>query len=330
MRKLYYRIKPIIPRRLQVILRRWLLRGKLIFCHETWPIDWRAGTPPPSWRGWPGGKRFALTLTHDVETAQGVEACSALMTLEERHGFRSSFNFVAKDYPVDPVLRHRLADRGFEIGIHGLSHDGNLYKSREYFRSQAGEINRYLKEWGAVGFRSPAMHHNLKWLHDLSIEYDASTFDTDPFEPQPDGVGTVFPFFATGTKGRAGYVELPYTLPQDFTLFVLMKERSIDIWKRKLDWIAECGGMALLITHPDYMVFDGRKPRYDQYPAKMYEAFLEYVRSEYADLYWHGLPKEMARFWADGSVTEGDGKEWPEMLPHMFEKKTNLTRVRCP
>jgi hypothetical protein len=128
-------------------------------------------------------------------------------------------------------------------------------------------------------------------------------------------------------KGRRGYVELPYTLPQDFTLFVLMKERSIEVWKRKLDWIAENGGMAMLITHPDYMRFDGRKPGYDQYPAEMYQAFLEYVQSEYADLYWHVLPKEMARFWADGAMAEGDDEEWPEILPHMLEKKTILARV---
>lgn len=307
MKGIYYRIKPLIPRYLQIAIRRGLLRGKLMLYRDTWPIDLQA-TPPASWGGWPGNKRFALVLTHDVETAKGHDACCSLMEIEEEYGFRSSFNFVAKDYPVDPALRRRMVEGGFEVGIHGLSHDGSLYKSREFFLSQAREINRYLKEWGAVGFRSPAMHHNLKWLHDLSIEYDASTFDTDPFEPQPDGVGTVLPFFVKGTNGRGGYVELPYTLPQDFTLFVLMRERSIAVWKKKIDWIAAHGGMALLITHPDYMRFDGNKTGYDQYPADMYRFFLKYVRDEYDGLYWHVLPKEMARFWADNAAAEGDEK----------------------
>ena len=40
-------------------------------------------------------------------------------------------------------------------------------------------------------------------------------------------------------------------------LFILMKEKNIDIWKQKLDWISEHSGMALLNTHPDYMNFDG-------------------------------------------------------------------------
>ena len=72
-----------------------------------------------------------------------------------------------------------------------------LYRFRRVLQQRASIINAYLKEWGAVGFRSPAMHHNLEWLQDLDIEYDASTFDTDPFEPQPDGVGTIFPFLGT-------------------------------------------------------------------------------------------------------------------------------------
>jgi hypothetical protein len=55
-----------------------------------------------------------------------------------------------------------------------------------------------------------------------------------------------------------GYVELPYPLPQDFTLFTVMREKDIDIWKKKLDWIVEKGGMALLITHPVCLVENGQ------------------------------------------------------------------------
>jgi hypothetical protein len=43
------------------------------------------------------------------------------------------------------------------------------------------------------------------------------------------------------------YVELPYTLPQDSTLFLVLRELNNDIWKHKLDWIAMNGGMALVI-----------------------------------------------------------------------------------
>jgi hypothetical protein len=68
------------------------------------------------------------------------------------------------------------------------------------------------------------VHHNLEWIGELDIEYDLSTFDSDPVEPQPDGVGTIFPFCFEGKDGRPGYVEMPYTLVQDFTLFILIKK----------------------------------------------------------------------------------------------------------
>ena len=156
----------------------------------------------------------------------------------------------------------------------------------------------------AVGFRAPAMHHNLEWIHALNIEYDASTFDTDPFEPQSDGCRTIFPFWVHNGSYRKGYMELPYTLPQDFTVLVLMKDMNLSIWKTKLDWIARHGGMALLNTHPDYMSFGGGKLRYDEYPAEKYLEFLEYIENKYSGQYWHVLPREMARFWKMNMIDE--------------------------
>ena len=38
---------------------------------DTWPIDPRSAKPPEGWTGWPEGKKFALVLTHDVETKKG-------------------------------------------------------------------------------------------------------------------------------------------------------------------------------------------------------------------------------------------------------------------
>jgi hypothetical protein len=257
---------------------------------------------PEGWSGWPDGRKFALILTHDVETARGLKKCYELIKLEERLGFRSSFGFVAEDYNLTPELRRYLISNGFEVYVHGLTHDGSLYKSRKIFKKQAIRINHYLKEWGSVGFRSPSMHRNLEWIQDLNIEYDSSTFDTDPFEPVPDGVGTIFPFFVQGNSTQKGYVELPYTLPQDHTLFIIIKEKSIDIWKKKVDWIAENRGMALLNTHPDYMNFGGRKLILEEYPAQYYEEFLDYIKSKYEGQYWHVLPKDVARFWRNNVV----------------------------
>ena len=316
--KTYYALKRFIPRLLQIQLRRYMIHRKLTINEEIWPIDKNAAkllgirghdsnsqefgiVSPDSkkgWAGWPGGEKFALVLTHDVETGGFFEKCQVLAEIEERRGFRSSFNFVARDYQVPIKLRQYLKDHGFEIGIHGLYHDQNPFLSKSIFQRQSTEINRILRDWGAVGFRSPSMYHNLELLHYLDVEYDASTFDTDPFEPQPDGMGTIFPFRVPGNGHRKGYIELPYTLPQDFLLFILMQEQTIDIWKKKLDWIVENGGMALLITHPNYMNFDKTR-HFERYPARYYVELLEYIESKYKGQYWHVLPRDMAHWWTE-------------------------------
>jgi peptidoglycan/xylan/chitin deacetylase (PgdA/CDA1 family) len=279
---------------------------------DVWPIMPGSEQLPQDWPGWPDGKKFAFVLTHDVESAVGLRKCWELMQLDLEFGFRSSFNFVPEgDYRDARELREELAQNGFEVGIHDLRHDGRLYQSEREFKRKAVSINRYLADWGAVGFRSAFMLHKLDWLHELNIEYDTSTFDTDPFEPQPDGRHTIFPFWVPqpGTNrespitnhsasARTGYVELPYTLPQDSTLFVLLQEKTPEIWMRKLDWIAQHGGMALIDVHPDYLCFDDAMTGPREYPVTHYKSFLDYVSRQYDGTFWNTTPRKVAQFCA--------------------------------
>jgi peptidoglycan/xylan/chitin deacetylase (PgdA/CDA1 family) len=284
---------------MQLFLRRQLVRIQRKKYRDIWPIDHGSSNPPKGWKGWPEGKQFALVLTHDVESSQGVGKCRELAKMEENLGFRSSFNFVVEKYVTQKDLRKHLKENGFEIGIHGLYHDGKYFDSKEEFLKRADRINWYLNDWNVVGFRTPSMLHNLEWLHALDIQYDSSTFDTDPFEPQSDGIGTIFPIFVPSQKSEKGYVEMPYTLPQDFTLYILMMEKNIGIWKRKLDWIAEKGGMALVNVHPDYMHFQGKGIGPEEYPARFYEEFLHYIRTKHGGACWHALPRDVAAYVRD-------------------------------
>jgi peptidoglycan/xylan/chitin deacetylase (PgdA/CDA1 family) len=309
--RIYYSIKPFVPWSVRLgIRRRWASHLRKA-CEAVWPIDHAAGFAPQGWPGWPESKQFALILTHDVEGRKGLSRVRQLMNLEAKYGLRSSFNFVPEgEYQLTDDVREMLDAAGFEIGVHGLEHDGKLYRSKAAFASKATRIRMYLKRWNACGFRSPLMQHRLTWLHQLGAEYDASTFDTDPFEPEPDGVGTIFPFWVPGPK-NTGYVELPYTLPQDFSLFVVLEDQNIDVWKQKLDWVVERGGMALLDTHPDYMCFEGTPGR-DEYPASHYEEFLRYASMKYQDQFWPALPRDVARYYRvhrDGLVASGVDRE---------------------
>jgi glycosyltransferase involved in cell wall biosynthesis len=307
--RIYYGLKPFIPQSFRTAIRRKLATRLRKRIGDVWPIMPGSERAPEDWSGWPEGKKFALVLTHDVESRAGLQKCRSLMQLELELGFRSSFNFVPEgSYRVPAELREELTANGFEVGIHDLKHDGHLFASYREFKRRAVRINDYVREWGASGFRSGFMLRNLDWLHDLDVQYDASTFDTDPFEPQPDGGHTIFPFWvprpngdsfngqrSTNNSSSRGYVELPYTLPQDSTLFLVLRETTPEIWMRKLDWIAEHGGMVLLDAHPDYMSFEGCKQTATEYPTALYREFLTYVRNRYADEYWHALPKEVAR-----------------------------------
>jgi predicted glycosyltransferase len=288
---------------------------------DVWPIMPGSAHPPRQWPGWLDGKKFAFVLTHDVEGATGLKRCRQLMRLEMELGFRSSFNFIPEGaYRVPRELREELAANGFEVGVHDFQHDGHLFASRREFARKAAHINHYISEWGAAGFRSGFMLHNLDWLHDLDIQYDASTFDTDPFEPQPEGRHTIFPFWVPYPQrqnqngaGKDGYVELPYTLPQDSTLFLLLYEQTAGIWLRKLDWIAEHGGMALLDTHPDYMAFEGPPKRGSEFDVELYREFLQHVVQKYGSSFWNALPREVAGY-ASRVLEKEAVRPWPETV----------------
>jgi predicted glycosyltransferase len=300
--RFYYSIKPFLPLNVRWTMRRYHAAGIRKRHAAVWPIYEAAGATPDDWPGWPDGKQFALILTHDVESQGGVDKVRALAELEMKHGFRSSFNFIPEgEYLVPDSLREWLIEKGFEVGVHDFHHDGKLYQSRAGFAAKARRINHYLREWKATGFRSGFMLRELAWLHDLDIDYDCSTFDTDPFEPQPTGAHTIFPYWipcpeeAAGQSNRKGYVELPYTLPQDSTMFLLLREPDAGIWQQKTAWIVGRGGMALMNVHPDYMDMTGSGDSMT-YPLAHYEGFLCWVREQYQAEAWQVLPREISRF----------------------------------
>jgi glycosyltransferase involved in cell wall biosynthesis len=296
----YYLLKPMIPWSIRLALRRKSAarRRRAAEANGTWPIQKSAAGAPSNWPGWPGGKQFGVVLTHDVEGQLGMDRVSDLMRLEVELGFRSSFNFIPEgDYRVSKQLREEVEKNGFEVGVHDLNHDGKLYRSKAEFMNKARRINQYLKEWNAVGFRSGFMLRNLSWLGELNVKYEASTFDSDPFEPMPGGEQTIFPFKAPRAKGGS-YLELPYTLCQDSTMFMFLGEKTPDIWKKKLDWLAANGGMALINVHPDYTHFGNGKMTTREFPADYYREFLQYIQDKYAGKYWHGLPRELADYCA--------------------------------
>ncbi|QDS87889.1 hypothetical protein EC9_20720 [Rosistilla ulvae] len=291
--KAYYRLRPWIP----IALRQQLQRGRnrSLDAPADWYLptrfihDWRqavvqtlASTPNQrTLHPWPDGFRVGTVLTHDVETRVGAKLAPALASLEEEYGFRSAWNFVPYKYKIDAGLLDDLRGRGHEIGVHGYNHDGRLFESQRTFEWRKQRINQAIEDFQSTGFRAPMVHRNLDWLQGLNVDYDASCFDVDPFQAMPGGIGSPWPFIA----GK--FVELPYTLPQDHTLLIALGENSPQVWIDKMQHLREIAGMAMLITHPDYLDTAAR--------LNVYRQFLEYLR-EQTDL-WHALPRDVAAWW---------------------------------
>ncbi len=144
LRKLYYFLRPYLSvsvrKRMQrVHLRKW---DRIPF--PEWPVDFTVDRihrkrlllamkeneverVPFIWF-WPDENTSCAVITHDDESPAGKQFCTRLMDLDESFGFRSSFQVVPEvRYPVADEYLKVIADRGFEVNVHDLKHDGRLY-----------------------------------------------------------------------------------------------------------------------------------------------------------------------------------------------------------
>lgn len=297
----YYALKPLLPRAVKHQLRQRMTRKAQSAEHFlSWPADRSHDFTmqlmlrlammvlgkeelPFVWF-WPDSHRWAAILTHDVEGPSGLANVTHVMELEQTKGLHSSFNFVPHDYAVpDDILSH-MRESGFEIGVHGYTHDGLMFAKRSTFEHRAKLVNEWGRVWSASGFRSPATYRNLGWFDDLDFEYDSSVTDTAPYEPQPGGCASQFPY-------RVGRLtELPMTVAQDHTLFNVLGHTDSAVWLDKLAQIRDAHAMACVLTHPDSGLGYLGEPQTES----RYGEVLDFIVDSGA---WNPLPRELARWW---------------------------------
>jgi len=178
---------------------------------------------------WPRGAGGCATMTHDVEGVTGRDFCRALMDIDDSFGIKAAFQIVPESrYAVSATFLDEIRRRGFEIGVHDLNHDGGLFDNRRRFLRRVGHINRYGKEYGAKGFRAGALYRRSEWYCDLEFSFDMSIPNVAHMEAQRGGCCTVMPYFI----GKI--LEVPVTTTQDYAMFHLLDERSIDLWKTQI------------------------------------------------------------------------------------------------
>lgn len=300
-RQAYYFLREQLPEWIRSPLQKIYLRdwSSLTFPH--WPVDVTVDSlheallllemkaqgcdrVPFIWF-WPEGAPGCLVLTHDVETKAGYNFTSRLMDIDLAHGFAASFQVIPeKRYVLSDEYVSEIRNRGFEFNIHDLNHDGHLFQEREEFLRRAKKINEHAKRYGARGFRAGAMYHNLEWYNSLDFSYDMSVSNVAHLEAQRGGCCTVMPYFI------GEILEIPLTTTQDYSVFHILKDYSIDLWKKQIELILQRNGLISFIAHPDYLI--------DQRRCGIYEALLAYLRTivERRGV-WATLPGELDRWW---------------------------------
>jgi hypothetical protein len=239
-------------------------------------------------------------MTHDVETEAGRNSCADLMDVDDAFGIKASFQIVPeKRYAVPLKFLEFIRNRGFEIGVQDLNHDGRLYDNREEFLRRAALINRYATEYAAKGFRAGALYRKPEWYDSLNFSFDMSIPNVAHLDPQRGGCCTVMPYFI----GKI--LELPVTTIQDYTLFHVLDERSIDLWKTQIELILEKNGLASFIVHPDYLM--------EHDTRSVYETLLGYLRDlRQKEKIWFALPTHIDAWWRARSKmsVEKEGNSW--------------------
>jgi hypothetical protein len=239
-------------------------------------------------------------MTHDIETVEGRDFCAQLLDIDDSLGIKASFQIVPEErYPVTPEFLDLLRDRGFEICVQDLNHDGRLFDEREEFLRRADVINRYGREYGAKGFRSAVLYRKPEWYGDLDFSYDMSIPNVAHLDPQRGGCCTVMPYFI------GDVLEVPLTTVQDYSLFHVLNEQSIDLWKIQVEAILAKNGLASFIVHPDYIT----EPR-TQAVYKNLLILLSELRKQ--ENLWFALPRDIDSWWRARSRMSvvRDGESW--------------------
>jgi hypothetical protein len=310
----YYFFRPILRRAIRQYFQRAYLSGWKKLTIPQWPVDTTVDDLfaqllfgllrsdvtikriPFIWF-WPDGASSCAIMTHDVETETGLKHCSTLMDIDTAFGMPAAYQLVPEDrYHVSASFIDEIKKRGFEVNIQDLNHDGLLFRDEREFCRRAHRINAYGDKFGARGFRSGALYRNHEWLTALTFEYDMSVPNVAHLDPQRGGCCTVMPYFVDHI------LELPVTTTQDYSLFHILKQYSLDLWKRQIGLIRRKNGLISFITHPDYLA--------NPTAGSVYRDLLSYL-AELRDheRIWIATPGEVNDWWrqrAQLTIVEND------------------------
>ena len=316
LRTAYYLLRPLTNLWIRKQIQRFHARKWRDFTFPRWPVDTTVesicetllllsmqakgvDSVPFVWF-WPRGAQGCVMISHDVEGKAGVDFCNELMDIDDSFGVKASFQIVPEErYVVASHLIDTISNRGFEVGIQDLNHDGRLFDNKEEFVRRAAIINQYARDYKAKGFRAGVLYRRPDWYESLDLSFDMSIPNVAPLDPQRGGCCTVMPYFI----GKI--LEIPVTTTQDYTLFHVLNESSIDLWKTQIGLILKKNGLASFIVHPDYII--------EKETKSLYEELLSHLKDlRSRNDIWFALPGEIDSWWRIRSQlrVERSGESW--------------------
>lgn len=342
-RQLYYILRPAFPVAFRRHLQRLWLKDWNQLPFPKWPVDTsvdrifkrmmfyalqlRKEAEIPFIWFWPDGHTSCAIMTHDVETSFGLDFIEVLMNINDSFSIKGSFQLIpAARYTVTPRTLNSIQQRGFEANVHDLKHDGHLYDDRASFKEAAAKINDFARQFGSVGFRSGALYRNQDWYEEFQFAYDMSVPNIGHLDPQHGGCCTVMPYFV------GSMLEIPVTMTQDYTLFSVFNQYSLNLWRKQLEIVMKQHGLASFIVHPDYIQTEKTLDVYKQLLA--YLAELRVGKGLWIPLprevnTWWRQRNEMTLVWKDNQwQIEGTGSERASVAYARLEGDTVTYSVR--
>lgn len=271
---------------------------------------------------WPGGRRFAVTLSHDVDAVSNpadTQTADAYFwnfekycLLEEKYNFTSAFYLVARklpdrinpDYdiqqqPLRSTLEY-LAKSGWEIGLHhsfGSHLDGNIIATEKDLLEQVvgnvvlgGRCHFLPFEVGVTPF---AMKQ-AGLLYDSTLGFN---------EIVGFRSGTCYPHCFMNAQGKLdGVLELPMHI-MDGTLFWDMgksPEEALQVMQTMTETVENLNGCLNVLWHqrvldnPDY---PGWGEVYRDYLSWLAEKDVWVTSPGNVAKFWSGIDNDFSKYW---------------------------------
>jgi peptidoglycan/xylan/chitin deacetylase (PgdA/CDA1 family) len=191
----------------------------------------------------------------------------------------------------DPQPAEALRQQGHEIGLHGDRHDNRIaYLDRPTITARLGSCKDVVRRFGIEGFRtpsllgSPRLRAALGWA-EFAYVSDIPDSEVDSLIAPRRGCASAFPFM------RQGLLEIPLTLPLEDKLVLagLDEAQIVALWRTKLEWARQVGGLAQLAVH--------NEPHLLRRCRGAYETLVRELAGD--DSAWHATLGEVARWWKD-------------------------------